>query len=636
MIKILLFAPYHDCKRLADEVAADFGEADIVLETIYAVGVKFIQVQRFDCDAMIARGVTASALRAVYNNIPVVDLPVTGYDMINAVHRCKQRYHATKIAVIGSSSMIYGVRNVAGILDVDIDCYNVVKEDDAERCVRESLDKGTEAVISGAMTVEIARNHGMNAVLVESGKEAILQAIQEAVRTARVAKKSQEEAVRVKAIMDYAYEGIVAIDEKGLITVFNQTAEDIMKVDAKTVLGRHIRSVLPDTGLLRVLETGEEELGEVQKINGIMVAKNRVPVKVKDRIAGAVATFQNVVKLQEMEGRIREKIHYKGLKAKYSFKDIIGTSRAIQDTIEITQKFSKVDSNILLIGETGTGKELFAQSCHHDSRRRKGPFVAVNCAALPENLLESEFFGYVQGAFTGAAKGGKPGLFELAHQGTIFLDEVSEIPLKLQGRLLRVLQEREIMRLGDDRVIPVDVRVISTTNKDLKQLAAQGSFRQDLLYRLDVLHLNIPPLRDRYGDVLVLFEHFMAFYNNKFNKKIQQKLSPEAQKLLTDYNWPGNIRELGNVCERLAVLAEVPVIQQRDIFKVMDLARRKVETAVAVDQAKRVKKHTELDVQMIREALDRAEGNRTKAADYLGISRTTLWRKLTEAEVQIP
>lgn len=635
MIKILLFAPYHDCKQLADEVVADFGEADVILETVYAVGVKFIAEQHFDCDAMIARGVTASALRAAYKHIPVIDLPVTGYDMIHAVDQCKQRYKSQKIAIMGSKSMIYGVKNVAPVLGVAIECYYVIKEEDAEQCVKEALAQKFDAVISGAMAVEIAQRQGMNAILVVSGREAIFQAIQEAVRIARVAKQNQEEAIRVKAIMDYAYEGIVAIDEKGMVTVFNQTAEHIMKVPAAAAIGRHIRSVLPHTGLLRVLETGEKELGELQKINGVMVAKNRVPVKRKGQVVGAVATFQNALKIQELEGRIREKIYHKGLTAKYSFNDIIGKSAAIYETIEMTRKYSKVDSNILLIGETGTGKELIAQSCHHDSQRRKGPFVAVNCAALPENLLESEFFGYVQGAFTGAAKGGKPGLFELAHQGTIFLDEVSEIPLKLQGRLLRVLQEREIMRLGDDRVIPVDVRVISATNKDLTQLAARGEFRLDLLYRLDVLHLNIPPLRDRQGDVLVLFEHFMAIYNNKFSKNIQA-LSPEARQLLTDYDWPGNVRELGNVCERLAVLSERTEIRREDVLRVLDLKPQRMAIPVQGSAEKAARQQPELDEQMIHEALLQADGNKTKAAHALGISRTTLWRKLLEITRQIP
>lgn len=624
MINVSLVAPYEECKQLAEAVAAESREMNVLLQIVSATGVKVIEKLHFDCDAIIARGVTASALQAAYPHIPVINLPVTGYDVINAVMYCRKQFSAQNIAIMGSDSMIYGVQNISGALGVAIQCYRVMEEEDAEQCVKTALASGADAIISGAMTVEIAKRYGLNAILIESGKEAILQALGEAVRTARVAKHNQEIAERVKAIMDHAYEGVLAIDEKGYVTVFNKTAEAITKVSTQKALGRHIRSVLPNTGLLRILETGEAELGDLETISGALVVKNRVPVKVKDKVVGAVATFQHASKLQELESRIREKIHYTGLKAKYSFHDIMGASTTLTETIEMTRKFSKVDSNILLIGETGTGKELFAQSCHNNSLRRKGPFMAVNCAALPENLLESELFGYVPGAFTGAAKSGKPGLFELAHQGTIFLDEVSEIPLKLQGRLLRVLQEREIMRLGDDRIIPVDVRVISATNKDLKQLALESAFRRDLLYRLDVLHIHVPPLRARQGDILLLVEHFLALYTNRFHKN-PVRLSPAAERLLTSYNWPGNVRELCNVCERLAVLAEGARITEAAILRILSLER--TETALEQEHDSKAEAAV-VDKKAIHDALQRAGGNKMQAARLLGISRTTLWRKL--------
>ena len=317
------------------------------------------------------------------------------------------------------------------------------------------------------------------------------------------------------------------------------------------------------------------------------------------------------------------------MSAKYSFNDIIGGSAAIRSTVDRIRKFSQVDSNVLLTGETGTGKEILAQSCHNSSGRSKGPFVAVNCAALPENLLESELFGYVEGAFTGAIRGGKAGLFEMAHQGTIFLDEVSEIPLRLQGRLLRVLQEREIMRVGDDRVIPVDVRVISATNRDLKKLTATNEFRRDLLYRLDVLHVQVPPLRERREDIPLLLRHFFLLYSRKFRKTIE-KVSPAAESLLREYEWPGNIRELRNACEQLTVLSEKNTIEAEDVLRVVDFgplpkpapASNPLSAAPAPDLTP--------DPAAIRQALQVTGGNKTKAAQMLGISRTTLWRKLSE------
>ncbi len=628
MIRVLLIAPYLQCKELADEVFAGFDDRSISLQAMYAVGVKFIDSLQVDYDAIIARGATASALRLRYPHIPIVDLPVTGYDVIHAVHECGKLFQARKIAVMGSDSMIYDVQRISAVLDVQIECFRVTREDEAERDVEIALQRGFDAVISGAMAVEIARNRGMNAVLIESGKEAIVSAVQEAIRTAQMAKHNQTVTERIKAIMDYAYEGVVAIDEAGMITVFNKTTTEITGIPAKAALGHHVRSILPETGLLRVLETGEAELGELQNLNGTMVAKNRIPVKVKEKVVGAVATFQKVSELQQLEGQIRKKIHHKSLNAKYSFGDIIGRSAAIRDAVERTRKFSKVDSNVLLIGETGTGKEILAQSCHNSSNRRKGPFVAVNCAALPESLLESELFGYVEGAFTGAVKGGKPGLFELAHQGTIFLDEVSEIPLKLQGRLLRVLQEREIMRVGDNRIIPVDVRVISATNRDLKKLAAGNGFRRDLLYRIDVLHIQAPSLRERREDIPLLLEHFFALYNRKFGKGIR-RVVPLAERMLMEYEWPGNIRELRNLCEQMAVLVEGDTIDTEDVLRVVG---RQITESKNTGSMRRVKLATAAspDVAAIHQAIASAEGNKTKAAELLGISRTTLWRKLLE------
>lgn len=628
MIRVLLIAPYLQCKKLADEVFAGLDDRSISLHAMYAVGVKFIDSLQVDYDAIIARGATASALRVRYPNIPLVDLPVTGYDVIHAVHECGKRFRARKIAVMGSDSMIYDVQRISAVLDVQIECFRVTREDEAEQSVEMARQHGFDAVISGAMAVEVAHNRGMNAVLIESGKEAIVAAVQEAVRTAQISKHNQAVTERIKAIMDYAYEGVVAVDETGCITVFNKTATEITGIPPEAALGRHVRSVLPETGLLRVLETGEAELGELHKLNGIMVAKNRIPVKVKEKVVGSVATFQRVTELQQLEGQIRKKIHHKSLSAKYSFGDIIGNSAAIRETVERTRKFSKVDSNVLLIGETGTGKEILAQSCHNSSARCKGPFVAVNCAALPENLLESELFGYVEGAFTGAAKGGKPGLFELAHQGTIFLDEVSEIPLKLQGRLLRVLQEREIMRVGDNRMIPVDVRVISATNRDLKNLASENGFRRDLLYRIDVLHIQAPPLRERREDIPLLLDHFFELYNRKFGKKIRGVV-PLAEKMLMEYEWPGNIRELRNVCEQLSVLTEGDMIDTEDVLRV---AGRQLTENVNSGIARQMKTATAPppDIAAIRQAIISAEGNKTKAAELLGISRTTLWRKLLE------
>jgi transcriptional regulator with PAS, ATPase and Fis domain len=307
--------------------------------------------------------------------------------------------------------------------------------------------------------------------------------------------------------------------------------------------------------------------------------------------------------------------------AKFTFGDICGGNPVFTRAIDLARQYARVDSTVLIHGETGVGKELFAQSIHRASSRGSGPFVAVNCAALPETLLESELFGYVEGAFTGARRKGKPGLFELAHHGTIFLDEISEIPLSLQGRLLRVLQERQVIRLGHDRVIPIDVRVLCATNRDLKGLVEEGRFRGDLYWRLNVLNLFIAPLRDRRSDILPLARLFLGTLSPEGRNGIT--FTEEAIRFLTRYRWPGNVRELRNFCERLAVGHTHSVVDEEFVKLAMEY--RDEATPVPTKP---------LDAEEIEHALNVAEGKIGKAARLLGIHRATLWRRRRRAALK--
>ena len=269
-------------------------------------------------------------------------------------------------------------------------------------------------------------------------------------------------------------EGIIAINDKLAITVYNKAAEKIFGIKASKVIGRLVTEVIPNTRLHHVLKTGIPELGMIQRVkDDTFIATNRVPIEIRGKIVGAVATFKDITQLQEAEHNIRQKLLAKGHMAKYTLADIIGTSDSVTKTKETAVRCAMTDLAILMTGESGTGKEMFAQSIHNLSQRRNGPFVAVNCAALPENLLESELFGYEEGAFTGARKGGKRGLFWLAHRGSIFLDEFDSLPAIMQARLLRVLQEKEITPLGSNKVIPIDVRVIAAASTDLRTSVAK-------------------------------------------------------------------------------------------------------------------------------------------------------------------
>ncbi len=631
MIELTFCVPYESMLGTVHQVLKEPPFCDRIKKNVIPMEVKDVRGYEFAGDVIVARGIAANVIRHSDISIPVIELSITGYDIIQAIHRCKETYSARRIACIGSKEAMYGAGCVREAMQVELECYPISDEDEGERLVEKARNSGAEAIVGGLMVTKIARAGGFPAVMIESGYESIRQALSEAIRVVEITRAERTRVERFRTIMDYSYEGIIAIDEKGRISLFNKTAQDIINAEDDDLIGRDIEKFLPDIGLSQILRSGKEELEALRTLRNTMVSTNQIPVRIGSEIVGAVATFQKISRIQAVEENIRKKMHKKGLRAKYAFSDIMGTSPAILEAIATAKKYSSADSNILISGETGTGKELFAQSIHNASGRRNGPFVAVNCAAIPENLLESELFGYVEGAFTGAAKAGKPGLFELAHLGTIFLDEISELPLALQARLLRVLQEKEIMRLGDDRLMPVDVRVIAASNRQLKDLVKEGAFRKDLLYRIDVLRIAIPPLRMRKTDIPVLLDHFIRQNNRQFGKTLQG-FRPDALRTLVKYEWPGNIRELVNICERLSILTEADEIDQESVEKVLD----RDEPTVSDEKYERPsaapgidgKRFEDGERKVILAALDETAGNKKKAADLLGIDNSTLWRKM--------
>lgn len=633
-IEVTFILPYEKLKYIVREVLQEHPYRDVLKMNIFLTDSHKPKAAQLDVssDVIIARGITISLLKKHGPRVPVIDLSVTGYDVIKAVGECVRRFHPDKIACIGSANMLEGIQGISikEIFGIDFECYSLEQEEEAEPLIRDVIDSGCGAIIGGLLVKRTADGLGHPCALIESGKEGVRQVLNEAIRTVLVVRNEREQAERFKAIMEYSYEGIIAIDQDGRVTVFNRSAQKLTGWPAADIIGRHINDMLPSMRLSKVLASGQEELGGLCKINETLMAVNCIPILLDCAILGAIATFQTATNIQEMEGQIRNKIHAKGLVAKYRFEKIIGKGKAISDTIFTAREYSKVESNVLLIGETGTGKELFAQSIHNLSGRRNGPFVAVNCAAIPEQLLESELFGYAEGAFTGAARGGKPGLFELAHKGTILLDEISELSPALQGRLLRVLQEKEIMRLGADRIIPVDVRILSATNRNLKQMVDKGVFRRDLLYRLDVLRIFLPPLRGRKEDLPQLIEYFIRKNNVKFGKNLTA-INPAAMQILTEYEWPGNIRELENICERLVILSTggqaSPDVVQKALFEDEYFPNVDAQTLLP-SPGGGLGKLRESEMDAIMSALRESGNNKTEAARLLGIHKATLWRKL--------
>lgn len=344
-------------------------------------------------------------------------------------------------------------------------------------------------------------------------------------------------------LMESLDDGVIGINEKGEVFACSRHAEEITRVSASLIMGKRGDEVFPYIPFSQCLREKRSLPAKVTRVNGANISIEVVPVIRQKECIGAFAILQKFNEVEARQSELRSQLFHKGYYAKYGFEDVIGQSTAILRTKEVLRRMAASESPVLLIGETGTGKELFAHAVHRASNRREGPFVAINVAAFPENLLESELFGYEEGAFTGAKKGGRPGLFELAHKGTLFLDEVEGMSLPLQVKLLRVLQEKEVMRVGGGRIIHIDVRIVAATNESLEAKVDEGSFRRDLYYRLNTLPAVIPPLAQRGDDLFLLLDHFRRELHGDF------QLTMPVRDFLKQYRWPGNIRELRNVVE---------------------------------------------------------------------------------------
>jgi PAS domain S-box-containing protein len=587
-----------------------------VVEALLSEAVPLARRLEGRAEVFVARGGTAMLLRKEGVKTPIVEIHLTSSDIVQALAKAKTEVQSDNpaMAVVAFPNMIQNLYDFLPFLNLNLVCHSVASEEDAPRLVEKAIGDGAQVILGGAITSRIARERGLPTVLLRSGEGSVRLALEEAQRIVYARRLEVHRSNELKAMLEYAYEGIIAIDREGKVTVFNPVAQSVTGIPQEEALGNPADQVIPLISFKGVLQGGSRDIGEIVDFGHSKVMVNRIPIRVGGEVVGAIATFQDITKIQSMEERIRREIYSQGHVAKFGFGDIHGGSPALMEAIDIARQYARVDSTVFIHGETGVGKELFAQSIHTAGNRSGGPFVAVNCAALPEALLESELFGYVEGAFTGARRKGKPGLFELAHHGTIFLDEISEIPLSLQGRLLRVLQEREVIRLGHDRVIPVDVRVLCATNRELHRLVEEGNFRKDLYWRLNVLSLSIPPLRERRDDILPLMMLFLDSLSPSGRHGIV--FSDDAPSFLTRHPWPGNVRELRNLCERLTVVHTGKTVDAAFLTHLMEYR-----------ESARPPRGGSRDVEDIERALALAGGKITRAAEILGVHRATLWRR---------
>lgn len=446
-------------------------------------------------------------------------------------------------------------------------------------------------------------------------------------------------------IMNTINDWIVIVDRNGIITTMSRSYKEFVQDPAPE--GKHVTEVIENTRMHRVIETGVPETDDMQLVRGNRMIASRIPIHQNGVVVGAVgkAVFKDIDDFYTLFNKISLLQHKVtpegdsepgGQTAKYRFDSIIGDSPLTRAAVELARKAARTDSSVLITGESGTGKELFAHAVHNASPRRNRPFVTLNCAAIPAELLESELFGYEQGAFTGANRQGKKGKFELAHTGTIFLDEIGDMPADMQVKLLRVLQERELDRVGGNAPIPIDVRVIAATNCDIEDRVAQGLFRQDLFYRLNVIRLTLPALRERREDIPAIASEILRKLTRRM-ELIVYDFTPEALKLLKEHHWPGNIRELENVLERALNLLEDDLYIKTSLLPENLQSRSEAAPpARPVQEAGPLRNVTgQVEKDLILDTLAACGGNKKKAAALLGISRAGLYKKLTHYSISL-
>lgn len=442
-------------------------------------------------------------------------------------------------------------------------------------------------------------------------------------------------------ILNKIQDVVLVIDSNTTIVYANEAYAKILGVPIQKVLGRKLSDIEPEAAVIRALHTGMASTGrDYIKSLGLDVVGHVFPLLDGDRIIGSVAIFNNITEIVQLTSELqRTKGVADYLKEQLnqveplplSFKEYIGQNSRLKETLHLAAKVAKTDSTILILGESGVGKEVLAKAIHHASRRKDKPLIKVNCAAIPGELLESELFGFEEGSFTGAKKGGKLGKFELAHEGTIFLDEIGDMSLAMQAKLLRVLQEKEIERIGGTKSIKVDFRVIAATNKDLAGMVKAGSFRQDLYYRLNIVPLVLPPLRERKDDIGAIADHFLR----RFSKELGYELilSPQAEWVLHGHDWPGNIRELQNVLEHAGIVCGGPIIEPQHLPGYLLPSNPGKQVPANIYNLKAAV--SRLEKELITAALAHNNNNRTQAIKALGISRRTFYEKLRQYNISI-
>ena len=582
-------------------------------------------------EVVFGGGATGSLLRHNLDQ-PVMTVSRTHLDILRTLLKAQKL--GCPVGLTSFARPTSDIDTFARLLDMEIRqiIFNTTAELIEE--IGKAAEEGVGCIVGGGICKEISSSLGIEGFVITPNNEVIERAFEEARSIAASQRKEREKSERLRIILQTVAEGVIGIDDHGHINMLNQTAAKLLGLDRQKVIGKALPEIVKSAGLLQVLKTGVPDIDQIRRIANMDIVINSTPVKTNEKVKSVVGTFRQASRIQKIDRKLKEKLYARGLVAKYTLDHFKGQSTGVEQLLDRATKYAGTNLTILIQGETGTGKEVLAQGIHALSDRKGKPFVAINCSALPETLLESELFGYEEGAFTGAKRGGKIGLFELANEGTIFLDEIADIPRSLQARLLRVLEEREVMRVGGDRVVRVDIRIISSTYKDLAVEVKKQRFRADLYFRLAVLRLHVPPLRNRAEDIPLLVQELLSRHTQRKRKGI----SAGILKQLKEYGWPGNVREMDALLKSYSALLGEKNSDERLFRELFDEVKgnsllqpnsdwKSSDTSSQVGGTSLKQKVELFEKEQIDLALRESQFNKQEAARRLGISANTLWRK---------
>jgi transcriptional regulator with PAS, ATPase and Fis domain len=634
--EICLIAPYEDLSQVAIEVSASLaGDFDIKTANLEEALHLLPKLEAEGYQVLISRGKTAELLRR-NTALPVIDIRVHSYDILRIMADLIGK--PRRVAFVGYVDVMRDCKKIADILNIssyailfdqpDALDYERLQDVVRDRLARDPVDLMIGDTIPQSRFAPLCNEFR----LISSGPESIREAVESATALLKALKLEKVNRRHLSTVLDMFEKAVFSLDEVGRITHANHTAASVFQMNRGDMLGLPIEAVDPAFSIAHEsIGRGVFEVGQVVETRQGRMLCYLYPIITGGVRHNIVFALERLERLYALEQKARHQERQQGrFLARHRLEDYLTEEPEMQSRLKLIKRFARTEANILITGESGTGKELLAQGIHNASRRSHGPFVAVNCGALPPTLLESELFGYVEGAFTGASRKGKKGVFELAYKGTLFLDEIGELDKALQPRLLRVIQERELMRLGSEQPVLVDIRLIAASNRNLEEMVAAGEFRPDLFYRLNVLKFDTLPLRERRRDIvasalLLLRKHAHAHGSPAHD------LDEDLRRMLENYDWPGNFRQLGNIMERVAIIASQPMVSLREAMPVLGDLRSGPSAAPKQDE-ETLATGTMNDVRrrVVTQIMAQENITKAQAARRLGVDRTTLNRWLKD------